>query len=609
MTRKADLSPPLGYPGGPCHVVQRIHQKVRDPRLKEKLDDQVEVGRDLSNPEAVKIYRVEDEKGPGGFIKRMQITPHAQYRMDLRGIVVPEVRLALQSFLKMMYAAKAKGGWEYEHYGKMLSQGQTVEWTDERLGLSVSFVMGGRDTVRIVTVYWKGEPDPSAPGLDNCKLGYSRPVSDLPGTKTYVKDPAPTKDPEPSKPLFPRPERGQGGNIPIPSYSRPEGVQPRTKGTPGRPHSMEPASPHLKRRPGVTAEEKEAITVRQQPVKRQRKQRGIQRQKARMYYRKNRNKARMRSKLRYRKLRNNPSFKKQQQIRRKNPERFKRRTSEVLTTPEIAFVVGRNMDLGHVRNVSPMTGLVTFWREKDGRDIVQSAPLSDFLDHVVFLSDEDIDAMFDLVDAEFGFDQVADEFDLVEGDVESIDQWMTERVASRYLAKERTHKVKLAARISDILAACDQALWDKAKQVRVKLKRVDARNAMWHFAVKGSKDDYLVRVQAKRQGNVRDMRKVDVLVACSCPFWQFQGPEHWAKESGYLYGKPTGTASRPNEKDPGHKHGACKHVLAVFEHITSKGYQVLTPKGKAASGLRYLADTLATGEVWGVWRYRPGQNL
>jgi len=160
---------------------------------------------------------------------------------------------------------------------------------------------------------------------------------------------------------------------------------------------------------------------------------------------------------------------------------------------------------------------------------------------------------------------------------------------------------KRAATIGDIESRCDEVLHERSQGIGAKLKRVDARNAMWTFAVEGSKGPYTVRVKAPRKGNVRDVGRLDVYVSCSCPFWRWQGPEHWAKSSGYLYGKPVGTASKPDIKDPTGTHGACKHVLAVLAKIKDMG--MVKPqwgrakRGSDLAGLQYLADRIARGEM------------
>jgi hypothetical protein len=160
---------------------------------------------------------------------------------------------------------------------------------------------------------------------------------------------------------------------------------------------------------------------------------------------------------------------------------------------------------------------------------------------------------------------------------------------------------KRAATIGEIEGRCDTGLHEKARGIGVKLKRVDAKNAMWTFAVQGSKGPYKVRVKAPRVGNVRDVSRLNVYVSCSCPYWRWQGPEHWAKSSGYLYGKPRGTASKPDVKDPTGSHGACKHVLAVLTKVRDMGKVKpqwgRAKRGSGDAGLQYLADRIARGDM------------
>jgi hypothetical protein len=92
------------------------------------------------------------------------------------------------------------------------------------------------------------------------------------------------------------------------------------------------------------------------------------------------------------------------------------------------------------------------------------------------------------------------------------------------------------------------------------------------------------------------LAKAHVRVSCTCPFWRWQGPEHWAKQGDYLFGKPVGLATKPDIKDPSGGHRACKHVLAVLDMVTARRWDLPLVKGKQAS-LRFLADTLDRGEV------------
>ena len=160
--KTADLSPPLGKPGGPCQVVQRIDKTVKSPGLRTNLIDEVEHGQDLSNQDASKVYTVGREPGVGP-IKQVQITSHGQYRMDLRSIRVDDVRACLADFLKQMEDWKRTGSRAYENMGKMLDDGQKIEWTDRKTRLKVVFQALGGGTVALISTFWKGVGDPAPP--------------------------------------------------------------------------------------------------------------------------------------------------------------------------------------------------------------------------------------------------------------------------------------------------------------------------------------------------------------------------------------------------------------------------------------------------------------
>ena len=154
---QADLMPPLGYPGGQCHVVQRIVDEIRSPRLEQSLREQVESGKDLPNPAARKVYDPEKTKGAWKF--DMMITPHAQYRMDLRGITEPEVRRALGNAFKTINNERSQG--HLERYDRLMRGGE-IEYYDERLDVFLAFTVRNKTAV-IITTYRKKEKDPKRP--------------------------------------------------------------------------------------------------------------------------------------------------------------------------------------------------------------------------------------------------------------------------------------------------------------------------------------------------------------------------------------------------------------------------------------------------------------
>lgn len=163
MERQGDLMPPLGFPGGICHVTERIHREVRNPKLREDLVGDVEKGRKMTNQDANKVYSLEREKGSGRF-KQVLISPHAQYRMDQRGITVPEIRIALQSFQKAWFDDKSRGGFQHKSWEMDMARREPILWTDPRIKLTVVFAVERSDVVVLVTTYWEGQPDPKPAG-------------------------------------------------------------------------------------------------------------------------------------------------------------------------------------------------------------------------------------------------------------------------------------------------------------------------------------------------------------------------------------------------------------------------------------------------------------
>ncbi len=156
-----------------------------------------------------------------------------------------------------------------------------------------------------------------------------------------------------------------------------------------------------------------------------------------------------------------------------------------------------------------------------------------------------------------------------------------ERSGNVSLTVRRTaNAVKVAARLGEIMGNCGPEIQKRSGGVQFRRTRILPEKGMITYAVRGSQGEvYKVRVKGVRKGNVKALAKMPVKVSCSCPYFRWQGPEHWAKSNGYLYGRPVGTASRPVEKDPKGKHWACKHVYAILN---------------AKKGLRFAS---------GGWRY------
>jgi hypothetical protein len=138
-----DLNPPLGKPGGPCHLIHRIEKEVQDPRLEQQLIKNVETGRGLSNPEAATVYDLEVESGTGGLFRQLVIGPHAQYRMDLRGVTVFQLLVTLKKFFKLYADAKSRQDFNYRTWTQGLQDPREgVNWTDPQTGLTMVLVLG-----------------------------------------------------------------------------------------------------------------------------------------------------------------------------------------------------------------------------------------------------------------------------------------------------------------------------------------------------------------------------------------------------------------------------------------------------------------------------------
>lgn len=171
-------------------------------------------------------------------------------------------------------------------------------------------------------------------------------------------------------------------------------------------------------------------------------------------------------------------------------------------------------------------------------------------------------------------------------DVPAASPRVTPNGEGQFFSGETTYlqasaRFKMAVLMKDIRTKVPPDVISKARSIKPRLQRVDEKNGIYSFQVPSSKGSpYTVRLRPMRKGPATDFQKLDILVSCSCPFFQWQGPEHWAKANGFLYGKPRGTASSPDVKDPKGKHWACKHVISVFDMTERYGYQLPDLPGK-----------------------------
>jgi len=140
--------------------------------------------------------------------------------------------------------------------------------------------------------------------------------------------------------------------------------------------------------------------------------------------------------------------------------------------------------------------------------------------------------------------------------------------------------VKLAAIPEEILAGLDPEFKHRAAQCTTTLKRADLGNLRWIFAVDCGNGPKAVKIRASRPGNVKAFGKLDLELSCSCPGWQWLGPEYHAKSEGYMLGPQVGTASTPDIRDPERDNRVCKHVASVLSFTRS--WEIPKPKAQRA---------------------------
>jgi len=150
-----------------------------------------------------------------------------------------------------------------------------------------------------------------------------------------------------------------------------------------------------------------------------------------------------------------------------------------------------------------------------------------------------------------------------------------------------TRRAKVAATLGTILGNTGPTVIQRASAVPLKPRRFNPRMGFWIFLATGSEGEtYTVRIKGVRKGNVAQLSKAEIKCSCTCEFWRWQGPEHWAKTNDYLYRKPVGTASLPVIRDPQSKHWCCKHIAAALKK--AQGYRFASAMGWSLEGVPTL---------------------
>lgn len=139
-----------------------------------------------------------------------------------------------------------------------------------------------------------------------------------------------------------------------------------------------------------------------------------------------------------------------------------------------------------------------------------------------------------------------------------------------------------------ILRRTERKVKQRAEDYKPRVTGVERTRKVWFFEV----GDYVVRLRAiPKSAKQQRVETMDVRVKCSCPSWRWNGPEHWAMEHSYQYGRPKGTASFPKVNDPKFRHAVCKHTVACFRYIQEHKLKIEAPK-KLSEMLEQLSVTL-----------------
>jgi hypothetical protein len=151
---------------------------------------------------------------------------------------------------------------------------------------------------------------------------------------------------------------------------------------------------------------------------------------------------------------------------------------------------------------------------------------------------------------------------------------------------------RVAMTMPELFKRVDKKIKARAKKRPPKLLRTDTKNWIWHWR----SGEHTVRVQAFKRGNATNLPKLNLRISCSCPFWRWWGPEHWATKSDYQKGPLQGTGAYPKIRDPARWRPVCKHAYAVLDK--SQKFFVRPKKSPLKKlGSRFSVDSSAEIEI------------
>jgi hypothetical protein len=170
MNKHSDLKPSLGEPSkaGPCYLALRVKDNIRNPRVREQLIKEIEEGgKQFDGKDERLVYDYLPERGHNN--SQVMLVPHAQRRMDERGITVDVIYTSLGNWMKWFQREKSMQSYLAKDIEMNLARGEKVVWVDPKLKLTMVFQANiKKGQYVIVTLYWTNKPDPRAPG--SCDL-------------------------------------------------------------------------------------------------------------------------------------------------------------------------------------------------------------------------------------------------------------------------------------------------------------------------------------------------------------------------------------------------------------------------------------------------------
>lgn len=165
----------LGRPGGPCQVIHNIMDSTLPLHLREDLIEDVNGGKDLENSDASKIYGRDVIKLKGTLIPEIELSSHAKYRMDYRGVTLETLIAAFDEFERWLAYRKnnpKKVKMMDMNIIQDVVQGKNIRF-EARVGITIVFRTVRGSSARLISVWKTGKPEPRKPRPGECDLRIS----------------------------------------------------------------------------------------------------------------------------------------------------------------------------------------------------------------------------------------------------------------------------------------------------------------------------------------------------------------------------------------------------------------------------------------------------